>query len=127
MNNRVDTAWRSSLLAPLLSATLRVVLVSADVDDAAHFLSDVSSRLGTPGTIGGKAIVDGVLTADPTNVSSGSAGNSITGYVVYEDTGTESTSRIITVVGKGADTVPFLVDTGNTKTIHWPSGRVVKV
>ena len=110
-----DIAWDSD--------NIKTVLVDTDVytvNLATHqFHSDLSGIVATSTNLASKTIADGV--ADSSDVVFGSVvGPESEALVVYQDSGTPSTSRLIAYI----DTVTGLPVTpnGGDITIQWDSG-----
>lgn len=59
------------------------------------FYSTVTNRVGTAQTLGTKTVAAGVADAADVTFSTVAAGSTITQFVIYKDTGTEGTSRLI--------------------------------
>jgi len=114
-----DVAWDTD--------TIKLVAVDATyVYDAAHdFLDDVAAlaRIATSSAFTTKTIVDGVLDADNVTLSSVPVGDTITGIIVYQDTGVEATSRLLMFFDTKGDTTPISVETnGGDITVTWNDG-----
>lgn len=119
------------LLGPLLTGTVKAQFVSADyVPDLHHtFLTDVGvgTRIGPAFELVDKAVGDGIFSVtSPITVTGLVGGDTITGLVVFRDTGTEATSRLVSYQDRRADTVPLLVATdGKDIVLDWPNGGQV--
>lgn len=114
-----DVAWDSD--------TIKLVAVDSGYTyDAAHdFLADVGAgaRVATSSAFTGKTITDGVLDADDVTLASLPSGDTITGIVVYQDTGNEATSRLLLFFDTKADTTAINVATnGGDVAITWNDG-----
>ncbi len=125
-------------LAAILSAdvdvlvdTIKVALISSSYTySAAHdFYNDVSTYvIGTPATLGTKAVSGGEFTAANSTFTAVLTGSTVAGLVVYKDTGNAATSQLLAYICRKADSVPIVVaTTGGDITVAWPSGRVFKV
>ena len=102
--------------------TIKWVLIdTADytVDLATHDnLDDVpaAARVATSAALAGKSVTDGVFDAtDPTLAAV--AGDSVEALVLYKDTGTESTSRLIGYVDTGGG-LPFTPNGSDVTIAH---------
>lgn len=124
------TAWKASLLTAandLSSVTVRIVLIdSADYTvSAAHdFLDDVpaGARVCTPQTLGTKTTTNGVFSSAAATFTSCS-GDQAEAYLLYIDTGVESTSRIVGYFDTAASGLPVTPNGGNiTITPHASNG-----
>lgn len=122
-----------TLLAPLVTDTVLAQLVGAGYtpDPAHQFLTDVpaGARIGSPVELTGKTVADGQLfTAATALFVAIAAGDTVTGVVLYRDSGDEATSQLIGHYERRADTVPLAVETdGGVIEVSWPGGRFLKL
>jgi hypothetical protein len=121
-----DIAWDSD--------TIKLVACdSGYVYNAAHdMLDDVAgaARVATSSAFTTKTIANGVLDADDVTLSAVTAGDTITSVVVYQDSGVESTSRLILFFDTKADTTAISVATnGGDVIITWSntSTRIAQI
>lgn len=103
--------------------TIKVALVDTGtytVNLSTHdFLDDVSGIVGTAQTLGTKTVTAGV--ADAADVTFTSVtGNSVEALVIYKDTGSAATSRLIAYIDT-ATGLPVTPNGGNI-TVAWDSG-----
>lgn len=104
---------------------IRAILVdTADytVDIANHDnLDDIpaGARVAVSAALSGKAVLNGVADADDVTFSTVS-GDTVEALVIYQHTGTESTSRLIAYLDSGTG-LPLTPNGGNI-TIQWDSG-----
>ncbi len=102
---------------------IKVVLVTSGYtySDAHQFLSSIASgnRVATSGNLSGKTVTDGVVDANDVTFVSVS-GSQITQLVIYQDTGSEASSRLIVHI----DTATGLPCTpnGGDITVAWDNG-----
>lgn len=100
----VNNAWRTKIAGPWTTATVKAVLLSATYTySAAHdFLDDVTggARLSTI-TVPSRTNVNGVCSCAA--LVFGTIASVATQIVMYEDTGTESTSTLIFYANRYAD------------------------
>ena len=86
--------------------TVKVVPVDATYvyDQTHNFLSQVlaGTRCATPVALAGKTGVNGVAQANNVTFPAVTAGRTITGFVVYIDTGVEGTSTLLCYINKDA-------------------------
>ena len=99
------------------------------VDLATHdFLDDVpvAARVATSGNLGSKTATDGVADAADVTLSSVS-GDQSEAIVIFQDTGVESTSRLIAYIDT-ATNLPVTPNGGDI-TIQWDNGanRIFKL
>jgi hypothetical protein len=111
---------------------IKVVLVDHGVDTPVIATDDnlddiiAGARIATSANLGTKTVVDGVAdAADPT--ISAVSGATVESLVIYKDTGTESTSRLIAFIDV-ATGLPFTPNGGDV-TIQWDAGanRIFKL
>lgn len=111
---------------------IRAILIdTADytVDLAAHDnLDDVpaAARVAASGSLAGKTVTAGVADANDvtfTNVT----GDTVEAVILYQHTGTESTSRLIAYIDSGSG-LP-VTPNGGTVTVAWDNGanRIFKL
>ena len=106
----------------LETSTIKVALIDTGVYtySAAHdFYDDVSGVVGTPQTLASKTFTDGVFDAADVTFTSVS-GNSVEALIIYEDTGTASTSHLIAYIDSGTG-LP-VTPSGGDIVITWDSG-----
>lgn len=105
----------------LSANNIKAVLLDATyVFDSAHeFLPSVSaSAVATSSNLANKSITDGVFDADDL-IFAGLTGSPATSLVLYQDTGTPATSRLILYIDEG--TFP-ITPNGGDQTIVWSDG-----
>lgn len=128
MANSLYPTWKAALLQgssnSALTGTVRAALIDTGVYtyNAAHeFFSSVSGVVGTPGEIGAtKTYTGGVFDgADVTFTSV--TGNTAEAILIYIDTGTASTSRLVAWLDTGYTNLPVTPNGGNI-TITWDNG-----
>ena len=112
--------------------TIKVALVTAGYTpnlSTHQFYSDItpgSNVVGTPATLGSKTVAAGV--ADAADVTfSAVTGSAVTQLVIYKDTGTPTTSRLIALIDTGTG-LPVTPNGGDI-IIAWDSGsnRIFKL
>jgi len=127
MANRLYDLGRESFLKGEISwdgDNIKAVLVdsaSYTPDTAVdQFFDDISGVVATSGNLASKTTTDGVADAADVTFSSVPTGNQSEFIVVYQDTGTPSTSRLIALV----DTATGLPVTpnGGDIVVQWDTG-----
>lgn len=112
-----DISWGSD--------TIKVILVDTGtytVDLAAHdHLDDIpaGARVATSDALASKTVASGVADAADITLSTVS-GNTVEAVVIYQDTGTESTSKLIAYIDT-ATNLPVTPNGGDI-TIQWDNG-----
>jgi hypothetical protein len=110
-----------------LTDTIKVALVKNTytpnfVTD--QFYSDISSNVvGTPQTLTSKTSTNGVANAAGVTFPAVPAGGTVNAAVVYKDTGTAGTSRLIAYINSatGAPGLPFSPN-GSNVDLAWDTG-----
>ena len=105
------------------SDTIKAVLVTSGytaVQATDQFLSDIAggNRVATSAALSSKTTTAGVFNAANPTLSSVS-GSAVVAIVLYKDTGTDSTSRLIAYIDNYTG-LPFTPSGGNV-TIAWPT------
>lgn len=89
---------------------------------------DAGSFLGDAEVLTGVTYTAGSLTADAATLTSIAAGEFVAAIVVYADTGTPATSRILVFLDKNADgTTMNKEGDGTTMTATGPSGLIARI
>lgn len=114
--NGYRQACLDSSAPDLTSVNVKITAVSATyVYSAAHdFLDDVTGVIATTGNLASKTIVNGYFDAANPNLGSPAGGSTITGLILYHDTGTPSTSRLIAYTSENASGAALSVATDGT-------------
>ena len=105
--------------------TIRVALVAAGYTantNTHDFFDDVSSVVGTPGTLDNPTITDGVFDTDD-EVFSSVTGSEVTQLVVYQWTGSAATS-ILLFLFDTATGLPVTPNGGNI-TVQWHASGIM--
>lgn len=126
MANAIYPKYKEAVLgggtnSALTSGTVKAALVDtgAYTYNAAHdMLDDLTGVVGTAVTLGSKTVTNGAFdSADPTWTSV--SGNTVEAVVLYIDTGTPSTSRLVAYIDTGVTGLPITPDGGNIQaTVH---------
>lgn len=102
---------------------IKVLLVDTGtytVNLATHqFHSDVSGIVATSGNLAGKTVTNGVADANDITFTAVS-GATVEAIIIYKDTGTSSTSRLIAYIDTGTG-LPVTPNGGDI-TVSWDSG-----
>ena len=95
-------------------------------NQAHDFLNDITAGalIGTAATLTGKTITDGVFDAIDTNFGTIATTDSSEALVIYQDTGSSATSRLIAYI----DGITLSPD-GTNVTVQWDNGanKIFKV
>lgn len=126
--------WKADI--PVDSDTIKVQLVDADYTyNAAHdFLDDIpaGARIGTAQTLGTKTfgtVAAGVFDAADSTVPAVTAGDTVVGYVIYDDTpATEATKPLLVFVNEDASAAAISIATnGGDIGITWSASGIAKI
>lgn len=135
MANKLYTPFLESCLKgeiDLLTSNVKLVLVDtgAYTHDVAHqYLSDVPSgaRIATSGNLANKSVTGAVFDADDVTISAVS-GASIEAFIIYIDTGTASTSRLVLFADTVSSGLPVTPNGGSiTVTFDSGSNKIFKI
>lgn len=111
--------------------TIKALLLTAGYtqSDAHDFLNDIPGgavRVSTA-TLTGRTTTGGVCDADPTTFPVVPAGSPFTQLILYMDTGTEATSRLIYYFDTKSDTTPINVTpNGSDIVVTWPTTGIFR-
>lgn len=110
--------------------TIKCVAVDAGYTfSAAHdFLDDVDAgaRVATT-TLTNCVAPGGVLDADDATFTTPPAGDTITGFFIYKDTGVEATSRLIYWIDTVNGTAVSVATNDEDITLTWNASGIVKI
>lgn len=110
-----------------LTDTIKVTAVDSGYTyDSAHdFFDDVAggAQIATSSALASKTSTDGVADAADVTLASVPAGDTITGLIVWKDTGSAATSPLLAFYDTKADTTAISIATnGGDITIAWNAG-----
>lgn len=135
MANALYPKYKEALLSggtnvALSSGTVKAMLVDlADYTySAAHdFLDDVPSgaRVGTPQTIANKSVTNGLFDGDDVSFPS-VTGDQSEALIIYIDTGSEATSRLVAFLDTGVTGLPVTPNGGNIG-ITWNASGIFQL
>jgi hypothetical protein len=125
----LEAMWEGG--AGALSGTVKAVGVDTAIytRSAAHdFYNDLTGVVSAAVTISSKAFTDGIFTTPNVVTLTGvNIAEHLGAIVTFVDTGTPSTSRLLTYCDLKTDSTPVDVDgTGENITVEWPDyvGRI---
>lgn len=133
MANAIYPKWKEAVMqassGSSLAGTLKAVLIdTADYTySAAHefYTSASAGAVGTPGTIGSKTYVNGLL--DGADVTfSAVTGDPCEAIIIFLDTGTASTSRLVAYYDTGVTGLP-VTPNGSDITITWNASGIFQL
>lgn len=129
MANALFAKFKESLLSQnpsvdLDTDTIKVALVSSTYTPntaSNQYYSSVSGVIGTPATLTGKSVTDGVFDASDITFTSVTSTVAVTQLVLYKDTGTASNSPLIALIDSATSGLPVTPNGGDI-TISWDNG-----
>jgi len=129
MANALYAKFKESLLSQnpsvdLDTDTIKVALVSSTYTPntaSNQYYSSVSGVIGTPATLSGKSVTDGVFDASDLTFTSVTSTATVTQLVLYKDTGTASNSPLIALIDSATSGLPVTPNGGDI-TISWDNG-----
>ena len=129
MANSVYPKWKEALLQnssnSALTGTVKAALVDTGTytySSAHEFLTSLTGVVGTAQTIGAtKSYTDGVFDGGDITYTS-VTGNSVEALVLYIDTGTAGTSRLVAFIDTGVTGLPVTPNGGNISVTWNASG-----
>lgn len=130
MANAIYPKYKEALLDALANVdlndgTVKVALVDTGTYtySAAHdFLDDLSGVVGTAQTIDNTTVADGVFDGDNVTFTA-VTGNSVEALVIYIDTGTAGTSRLVAYIDTSVTGLPVTPNGGDI-TITWNASGI---
>lgn len=129
MANAIYPKYKEAVLQSASDSSLTGTLKAALVDtgtytySAAHqFLSSLTGVVGTAQTLGSKTYTDGVFDAADVTYT-GVTGSSVEAIVLYIDTGTAGTSRLVAFLDSGFTGLPVTPNGGDI-TINWNASGI---
>lgn len=132
MANAIYPKWREAVMQASSNSSLGGTVKAALIDTGTYtyssshdFYDDVSGVVGTPQTIGSKTYTNGVFDgADVTYTAL--SGSSVEAIIIYIDTGTPGTSRLVSYQDTGVTGLPLTPNGGNV-TIAWDASGIFRL
>ena len=129
IGNALYAKFKESLLSQnpsvdLDTDTIKVALVSSTYTPntaSNQYYSSVSGVIGTPATLSGKSVTDGVFDASDVTFTSVTSTATVTQLVLYKDTGTASNSPLIALIDSATSGLPVTPNGGDI-TVSWDNG-----
>lgn len=132
MANAIYPKYKEALLDAFTDIDINMLTAKVALIDtgnytysSAHdFWDDVSGSavIGTPQTLTSKSVTNGVFDAADVTFTSVS-GNTVEALIIYIDTGTASTSRLVAYIDTGVTGLPLTPNGGNV-TITWNASGI---
>lgn len=129
MANAIYPLYKQALLdasanVDLNDGTVKVALIDTGVytyNASDEFYSSVSGVVGTPQTIANTTVTNGLFDGDDVTFSS-VTGNSAEALLIYIDTGSAATSRLVAWIDTGVTGLPVTPNGGNINVTWNASG-----
>lgn len=134
MANAIYPKYKEAILGggantDLLTGTVKVALVDTGVytyNAADQFLTSLTGVVGTAQTIGAtKSVTNGLFDGGDVTYTS-VTGNSVEALVIYIDTGTAGTSRLVAYIDSSVTGLPVTPNGGNI-TITWNASGIFQL
>lgn len=131
MANAVYPKYKEAILAAsanvsLTTGTVKVALSTAAYNSAHDFYDDVSANsIGTPQTIGSTTVTNGLFDGGDVTFTSVS-GSQVTSLIIYIDTGSAATSRLVTFLDTNVTGLPVTPNGGNI-SITWSGSGIFQL
>jgi hypothetical protein len=130
MANAIYPKYKEALLdasanVDINDGTVKVALVDTGTytyNSAHEFLTDLSGVVGTAQTIGNTTVTNGVFDGDNVTYTA-VTGNSVEALVIYVDTGTAGTSRLVAYIDTSVTGLPVTPNGGDI-TINWNASGI---
>lgn len=131
MANAIYPKYKEAILASsanssLTTGTVKVALSTAAYNSAHDFYDDVSANtIGTPQTIGSATVTNGLFDgADVTFTAV--TGSQVVSLVIYIDTGSAATSRLVTFLDTNVTGLPVTPNGGDI-SITWNASGIFQL
>lgn len=132
MANAIYPKWKEAIMQAAanssLTGTVKVALVDAGTYtyNAAHeFLTSLTGRVGTDQTLGTKTYTDGTFDAAD-SVFTAVTGATVEAVVIYIDTGSAATSRLVAYIDTGVTGLPVTPNGGNIN-VTWNASGIFRL
>lgn len=129
MANALYPKWKEAIAQATsnssLGGTVKAVLVDTGTytyNSAHEFYSSITGTAGTPQTIGSKTFLNGLFDGSDVTFTAVAAGASLEAIVIFIDTGTPSTSRLVAYIDTGVTGLPVTPNGGDIAILWNASG-----
>lgn len=130
MANAMYGKFKEFMIDALLTGNVKCALVDAGAYtlniDTHDFLDDIPSVIATSGNLAGKSVTLGVFDANDITIT-GVSGATVEYVVIYIDTGTPATSRLVAILDTATGLT--LTPSGGDVILTWDNGanKIFKV
>jgi hypothetical protein len=133
MANAIYPLYKQSLLdasanVDINDGTVKVALIDTGTytyNSTHEFYSSVSGVVGTPQTIANTTVANGLFDGDNVTFTA-VTGNSVEALLIYIDTGTASTSRLVAWIDTSVTNLPVTPNGGDI-TITWNASGIFQL
>jgi hypothetical protein len=132
MANAIYPKYKQALLdgdtnIDLNDGTVKAALSTATYSSAHDFYDDVSaSTVGTPQTIANTTVTDGLFDGDNVTYTAVAGGSTVTAIIIYIDTGSAATSRLVAFIDTGVTGFPLTTNGGDV-TVTWNASGIFQL
>ena len=131
MANAIYPKYKEAILAAsanvsLRTGTVKVALSTAAYNSAHDFYDDVSANsIGTPQTIANTTVTNGLFDGDNVTFTA-VTGNSVEALLIYIDTGSAATSRLVAWIDTSVTGLPVTPNGGDI-SITWNASGIFQL
>lgn len=133
MANAIYPKYKEAILDSLSNSdlndgTVKVALVDTGTytyNSAHDFFDDVSGVVGTPQTINNSTVTNGLFDGDDVTFSS-VTGNTVEALIIYIDTGSSATSRLVAYIDTSVTGLPVTPNGGDI-TVTWNASGIFQL
>ena len=131
MANAIYPKYKEAILAAsadvsLTTGTVKVALSTAAYNSAHDFYNDVNANtIGTPQTIGSVTVTNGLFDGNDVTFTA-VTGSQVTSLILYIDTGTITTSRLVTFLDTNVTGLPVTPNGGDI-SITWNASGIFQL
>jgi len=133
MANAIYPLYKQALLdasanVDINDGTVKVALSTAAYNAAHDFYDDVSaSTVGTPQTINNTTVTNGLFDGDDVVYTAVPSGSTVTALIIYIDTGTPGTSRLVAFLDTGIGGTFPLPTNGGDVNVNWNASGIFQL
>lgn len=132
MANAIYPKYKEALLdaaanVDINDGTVKAALSTATYNSVHDFYDDVSaSTVGTPQTINNTTVTNGLFDGDNVTYTAVAGGSTVTAIIIYIDTGTASTSRLVAFIDTGVTGFPLTTNGGDVN-VNWNASGIFQL
>ena len=132
MSNAIYPLYKQALLdasanVDINDGLVKVALSTGTYNSTHEFYSSVSaSTVGTPQTIANTTVTNGLFDGDNVVYTAVAGGSTVTALIIYIDTGTNSTSRLVAFIDTGVTGFPLTTNGGDVN-VNWNASGIFQL